>query len=166
MASNDTSSDAEPSQVTGGLTQLQGTIETVIGNITGADSWKEAGEEHQLAGTNEIEDAQKNARKEAREDRIHGKIDSMFRYCCIHKPNTRFVAVMVDPYFPLDSSKQTQGNLQAERAEWKKAVEGNHQLPEVSAERMDAKIKTAVGMVTGGELQAAYNTEVLLFPRL
>ncbi|KAF3923694.1 hypothetical protein ABW20_dc0102133 [Dactylellina cionopaga] len=97
MSSSDTTSKSEPSQVSGGLAQLQGTIESVspttremqvytcgmwamysntIGNITGAESWKAAGEEHQLAGAEEVEEAQKKARKEAREERLQGKIDS------------------------------------------------------------------------------------------
>ncbi|KAF3930076.1 hypothetical protein ABW19_dt0204955 [Dactylella cylindrospora] len=118
------SSKPKPSQVTGGLTQLQGTVESTIGSITGAESWKDAGEEHQRAGTEEVEQAQKNARSEAREERIQGKFDSL-------------KGMILG-----DEEKQTQGNIQTETAEWKKAVEGQHQLPDVSSERLAAKIKT------------------------
>ncbi|KAK6522262.1 hypothetical protein TWF281_002826 [Arthrobotrys megalospora] len=133
MDSGDSTSKSEPSQASGGLAQLQGTIESTIGNITGAESWKAAGEEHQEAGAQEIKQAQQSARKEAQKERVHGKIDSA-------------KGIILG-----DADRQTHGNIQVEKAEWKQAVEGDHQLPEVSAERIDAKIKTAVGIITGGK---------------
>ncbi|KAK6353527.1 hypothetical protein TWF696_005490 [Orbilia brochopaga] len=136
MDSNDNSSSkAEASQLSGGLTQLQGTIESFIGNITGAESWKVAGQQAQSAGAQEVEEAQEKASKEAREERLHGKIDSL--------------KGMIFG----DAEKQSRGNIEAEKAEWKQAVKGRHELPEVSSERIDAKVKTAVGMITGNKEQ-------------
>ena len=48
----------------------------------------------------------------------------------------------IGEFHRLDKERQDQGNIEAEKAEWKKEVEGRHQLPNVSSERMDAKIKT------------------------
>ncbi|KAF3916904.1 hypothetical protein ABW21_db0202450 [Orbilia brochopaga] len=75
MDSNDSSSKPEPSQISGGLTQLQGTIESSVDTITGSESWKVAGKQDQSAGAQEVQEAQEKARKEAREERLQGKID-------------------------------------------------------------------------------------------
>lgn len=46
-----------------------------IGGITGAESWKAAGEKHTVLGAQEVEEAQRIARWEARADRVGGKLE-------------------------------------------------------------------------------------------
>jgi len=40
-----------------------------------------------------------------------------------------------------DTDTQEKGNIKAEKAEWKSAVMGHNELPSVSSERVDAKVK-------------------------
>jgi len=49
-----------------------------------------------------------------------------------------------------DQEQQTQGNLKAEKGEFKSSL-ADGQLPIPSEERLQGKVESAVGMVTGDE---------------
>ncbi|KAF8585075.1 hypothetical protein K439DRAFT_1410237 [Ramaria rubella] len=125
-------SSLEPSKVTGKLKQAQGTVYQAIGAATGGIEWTKDGEKIQQDGAKEVDEARGVAQREAVRDRLYGKAQSAWG--------------MVTG----DQDKQTEGNMRAEKAEWKSAI-ADGELPTVSAERMEGKLESALGMATGNQ---------------
>jgi len=131
MSSSENSS-SEPSQIIGQLNQLKGSAYQAIGTVTGSSEWSESGVKSQEDGKNETEEARGIAQGEATRDRLYGKGQSALG--------------MVTG----NQEKQNEGNVRAEKAEWKGAI-AHGELPSVSAERMKGKLESAVGMATGNQ---------------
>ncbi|KPV71937.1 uncharacterized protein RHOBADRAFT_18849 [Rhodotorula graminis WP1] len=124
-------SEAQPSQITGQVKNAQGLLYQAVGAIPGtADSWTTQGAELAKEGQDEVHAAQEAQKSEAQAERVEGKVQSAWG--------------------ALTGNQETlnEGNLKAEKAEWKGAV-ADGEIPVPSMDRVKGKVESAVGMATG-----------------
>ncbi|KIR67117.1 hypothetical protein I314_02330 [Cryptococcus bacillisporus CA1873] len=127
----------EPSQLTGQLNSASGLVQQAIGNVVpesmGASSWTQSGHKLQKEGQNEVDAAKAQKAGAATVDSGVGKIKSAFGY------------------LTGDQDKQTEGNTQAEKAQWdyKQATSDSiAAIPIPSVEGVKGKLESIVGMAT------------------
>ncbi|KAL7421509.1 hypothetical protein Q5752_003278 [Cryptotrichosporon argae] len=134
----DQSHSTEPSQVSGNLKIAQGTAYEAVGSLlpgeTG-EAWAASGQQLKQAGETEVANAQQREAVDATIDSGAAKIKSAWGYVTG------------------DQQKQTDGNLEAEKAQWayKRATDGITAVPVPSAEGVKGKLESVVGMVTGDQ---------------
>ncbi|GAA5962640.1 hypothetical protein JCM3765_006872 [Sporobolomyces pararoseus] len=126
------STDSQPTQLSSTLKSIQGQVYQAVGSVSSDPSWKEEGDELVEQAQKESEEAKARAKGEAVAERTVGKVQSAYG--------------MITG----DQEQQTQGNLKAEKAEFKSSL-ADGKLPVPSAERLQGKLESAVGMVTGDE---------------
>ncbi|GFZ44173.1 hypothetical protein JCM24511_01894 [Saitozyma sp. JCM 24511] len=139
MASNEAGTDAAPSQINGQLKAAQGTLYTAVGSVlpepAGA-SWTQSGQALVEEGQKEVDEAKAVQASEATWDAGVAKLKS------------------ATGYLTGNQQKQTEGNLENEKAQWeyKQATsEGVAAVPVPSVEGVKGKVESVVGMVTGDQ---------------
>ncbi|KAK4687200.1 hypothetical protein P7C73_g2909, partial [Tremellales sp. Uapishka_1] len=127
-----------PSQINGQLTAAQGLVYSAIGSVIpealGSSSYLASGAELQETGQKEVDAAKRKQAIEATVDSASGKLKSGVGYLTGNQ------------------ERQTQGNLEAEKAQWsyKQAMsDGVAAVPVPSAEGVKGKLQSVKGMVTG-----------------
>ncbi|OXH42315.1 hypothetical protein J008_00079 [Cryptococcus neoformans] len=127
----------EPSQMTGQLNSASGLVQQAIGNILpesmGASSWAQTGHKLQREGRNEVDAAKAQKAGAATVDSGVGKVKSVFGY------------------LTGDQEKQTEGNTQAEKAQWdyKQATSDSiAAIPVPSVEGVKGKLESVAGAAT------------------
>ncbi|KAL9940722.1 hypothetical protein V8E36_000210 [Tilletia maclaganii] len=68
---------SEPSKASGQYNSVAGTVKETIGNVTGATSWTEAGQEQHAKGEAEIKAAQAKQYADGLSNQVSGKIDNV-----------------------------------------------------------------------------------------
>ncbi|WVO16362.1 hypothetical protein L204_104037 [Cryptococcus depauperatus] len=128
----------QPSQVSGHVTAAQGiaqqAVAAVLPESLGSASWAESGSKLQKQGEQEVDAAKAQKAVEATVDAGVGKVKS------------------AAGYMTGDQDKQTDGNTQAEKAQWdyKQATSDSlAAMPVPSAEGMKGKLQSVQGIVTG-----------------
>ncbi|TYJ52096.1 hypothetical protein B9479_007304 [Cryptococcus floricola] len=136
MASNPKTN--EPSQITGQINTAIGLAEQAVGAVIpeslGSTSWTESGTALQEAGEKEVEEAKRKKAVEAGVDAGVGKVKSAVGYVTG------------------DQSQQTEGNTQAEKAQWdykQASSDSPLSVPVPSVEGVKGKLESAQGIVTG-----------------
>ncbi|KZT26795.1 hypothetical protein NEOLEDRAFT_209928 [Neolentinus lepideus HHB14362 ss-1] len=67
----------EPNKTTGQYHSIKGNIVETIGNLTGATSWQQSGQQEHLSGEGEYNAARAKGYAEGTVDRVTGKKDSV-----------------------------------------------------------------------------------------
>ncbi|UZJ52265.1 hypothetical protein CBS101457_001585 [Exobasidium rhododendri] len=96
------SSSNEPSQLSGQAKSVYGTVEEVIGNVTGSANWQASGKKDHAEGEAEVKAAQAKGYAEGLTDQVGGYKDSI-------------VGAVTG-----DQAKQTEGNVRNQAGEAKK----------------------------------------------
>ncbi|GAA6039384.1 hypothetical protein JCM8097_002827 [Rhodosporidiobolus ruineniae] len=135
MSNSKQQEQSEPSQLTGQLKQLQGQAYSAVAALPGTDTaaWTSSAEALHQAGEREVEEAQARQKSEGEWERVGGKVQSAY-------------GMMVG-----DQDAQNEGNLKAEKGEWRASVLGEGEVPSVSGERVKGKVESAIAMVTGDQ---------------
>ncbi|WVQ82441.1 hypothetical protein IAT38_004569 [Cryptococcus sp. DSM 104549] len=133
-----TNEQQAPSQLNGQITSAQGVVQQAVGAIIpeslGASEWTECGARLQKEGQAEVDAAKGKKAVEATVDSGVGKAKSAIGYVTG------------------DQQKQTDGNTQAEKAQWdyKQATSDSiAAVPVPSVEGVKGKLESVAGIVTG-----------------
>ena len=70
-------SSNEPSQVSGNIKSVSGTVQEQIGNLTGSKDWQASGKQQHAEGEGEVKAAQAKAYAEGLADQVGGYKDSV-----------------------------------------------------------------------------------------
>ncbi|KAJ7167086.1 hypothetical protein C8R46DRAFT_1219464 [Mycena filopes] len=68
---------SDPSQASGQIHSVKGTVVETVGNATGLDSWKTSGKEKHAEGEAEVKAAQTKEYAAGASDRVAGKVNEM-----------------------------------------------------------------------------------------
>ncbi|RSH81544.1 hypothetical protein EHS25_006166 [Saitozyma podzolica] len=168
MASNEAGTQREepaPSQINGQLKAAQGTLYTAVGSVlpeSAGVSWTQSGQALVEQGQKELDEAKAAQASEATWDAGVAKLKSSFDHHhaerLIRDPSEYLGGLLTPPratgYLTGNQQKQTEGNLENEKAQWeyKQATsEGIAAVPIPSVEGVKGKVESVVGMVTGDQ---------------
>jgi len=131
-------SEPPADRLTGNIHYAKGLVENTIGQLTGSEEWKEAGQAEMDVGNESIRKAKEAAYAQATGDKIGGSIQSGF-------------AMLTG-----DQKSLNEGNQAVQKAEFKQAANAPagplSYLPnsaEDAKQRVAGKLESAQGMVTG-----------------
>ncbi|RXK40846.1 hypothetical protein M231_01905 [Tremella mesenterica] len=139
MSTEEDQHPRQPSQLSGQMKIVQGQIYNVTSSVlpqTYSEQWKESGDRLIQEGETEVQKAKVDMKVESTIDSVGGKIKSM------------------TGYLTNDQNKQIQGNVEAEKAQWKykqASSDSPLSIPIPSEEGLKGKLESVQGIILGDQ---------------
>ncbi|GAA5866493.1 hypothetical protein JCM8547_000642 [Rhodosporidiobolus lusitaniae] len=119
-----------PSQLSSALSSLQGAACTAVGSVASDPSWTEEGEALKSRGEEETKEAREREKTEGARERLEGKVESWSSLPPFPAPAKLIVeSDRAYGYVTGDQEHINQGNVKAEKGEWKSSVLGEGEVP-------------------------------------